>query len=57
MGFILFVEQMRTLGISSRLDQVFDSPDAVKEVLTSQFALEHSVGLLRFFVNVSLINY
>lgn len=35
-------EEMRKLGISSRLDQVFDSPDAVKEVLTSQFALEHS---------------
>ncbi|XVF06854.1 hypothetical protein REPUB_Repub06bG0087000 [Reevesia pubescens] len=35
-------EQMRELGIHSRLDQVFDAPTAVKEVLTSQFGLEHS---------------
>lgn len=55
-AFILFLVQMSTLGISSRLDQVFDAPDAVKEVLTSQFALEHSVWFLRFFVNVSLKN-
>ncbi|XP_022718609.1 structural maintenance of chromosomes protein 5 isoform X2 [Durio zibethinus] len=34
--------QMRELGIYSRLDQVFDAPTAVKEVLTSQFGLEHS---------------
>ncbi|KAK4379719.1 hypothetical protein RND71_001581 [Anisodus tanguticus] len=33
---------MRMLGIDSRLDQVFDAPDAVKEVLISQFQLEHS---------------
>ncbi|KAF5736462.1 structural maintenance of chromosomes protein 5 [Tripterygium wilfordii] len=35
-------EEMRALGISSRLDQVFDAPDAVKEVLISQFGLENS---------------
>lgn len=34
---------MRALGISARLDQVFDAPSAVKEVMTSQFGLEHSV--------------
>ncbi|KAK6232571.1 hypothetical protein SCA6_002644 [Theobroma cacao] len=35
-------KQMHELGIYSRLDQVFDAPTAVKEVLTSQFGLEHS---------------
>ncbi|XP_031264641.1 structural maintenance of chromosomes protein 5 isoform X1 [Pistacia vera] len=35
-------EEMRALGISSRLDQVFDAPNAVKEVLTSQCGLEYS---------------
>ncbi|KAL5708300.1 Structural maintenance of chromosomes protein 5 [Ranunculus cassubicifolius] len=35
-------EQMRKLGIYSRLDQVFDSANAVKEVLTSQFGLDRS---------------
>ncbi|VFR02321.1 unnamed protein product [Cuscuta campestris] len=35
-------EEMRKLGIYSRLDQVFDAPVAVKEVLISQFGLEHS---------------
>ncbi|KAL2461210.1 Structural maintenance of chromosomes protein 5 [Abeliophyllum distichum] len=35
-------EEMRKLGISSRLDQVFEAPHAVKDVLTSQFGLEHS---------------
>lgn len=34
---------MRELGIYSRLDQVFDAPFAVKEVLTSQFSLDRSV--------------
>ncbi|KAG6789486.1 hypothetical protein POTOM_005584 [Populus tomentosa] len=34
--------EMRQLGIYSRLDQVFEAPDAVKEVLISQFGLEHS---------------
>ncbi|KAJ6424716.1 hypothetical protein OIU84_025474 [Salix udensis] len=34
--------EMRELGIYSRLDQVFEAPDAVKEVLISQFGLEHS---------------
>ncbi|KAM7474353.1 hypothetical protein LguiB_021596 [Lonicera macranthoides] len=35
-------EEMRALGIYSRLDQVFDAPHAVKEVLTGQFGLESS---------------
>ncbi|TXG55854.1 hypothetical protein EZV62_017167 [Acer yangbiense] len=35
-------EEMHALGISARLDQVFDAPSAVKEVMASQFGLEHS---------------
>ncbi|MCD9560307.1 Structural maintenance of chromosomes protein 5 [Datura stramonium] len=35
-------EEMRMLGIDSRLDQVFDAPDAVKEALISQFRLDYS---------------
>ncbi|XP_024025820.1 structural maintenance of chromosomes protein 5 [Morus notabilis] len=35
-------QQMRELGISSRLDQVFDASFAVKEVLTGQCGLERS---------------
>ncbi|XP_070043138.1 structural maintenance of chromosomes protein 5 isoform X1 [Nicotiana tabacum] len=35
-------EEMRMLGIHSRLDQVFDAPDAVKEVLINQFGLDSS---------------
>ncbi|CAH8328118.1 unnamed protein product [Eruca vesicaria subsp. sativa] len=35
-------DHMRSLGIHSRLDQVFDAPYAVKEVLTSQFGLDDS---------------
>ncbi|XP_058105367.1 structural maintenance of chromosomes protein 5 isoform X2 [Magnolia sinica] len=35
-------EEMLRLGIYSRLDQVFDAPAAVKEVLISQATLEHS---------------
>ncbi|KAL5543600.1 hypothetical protein UlMin_007384 [Ulmus minor] len=35
-------EQMRALGIYSRLDQVFDAPVAVKESFTSQFRLHQS---------------
>ncbi|XP_074559308.1 structural maintenance of chromosomes protein 5 isoform X2 [Curcuma longa] len=34
--------RMRELGICNRLDQVFDAPDAVKDVLISQAGLEHS---------------
>ena len=41
-------KQMCALGIYSRLDQVFDAPHAVKEVLIGQFGLEHSVYLLPF---------
>ncbi|CAA0808920.1 Structural maintenance of chromosomes protein 5 [Striga hermonthica] len=35
-------EEMRKLGISSRLDQVFEAPHAVKKVLIGQFGLDHS---------------
>ncbi|KAL6129720.1 hypothetical protein ACLB2K_073069 [Fragaria x ananassa] len=35
-------EEMSAVGIHSRLDQVFDAPTAVKEVLTSQFGLDRS---------------
>ncbi|XP_010547291.1 PREDICTED: structural maintenance of chromosomes protein 5 [Tarenaya hassleriana] len=35
-------DEMRMLGIHSRLDQIFDAPTAVKEVLTSQFGLDDS---------------
>lgn len=35
-------EEMRCLGIYSRLDQVFDAPAAVKEVLISQSGLDNS---------------
>lgn len=35
-------EEMRMLGIYSRLDQIFEAPHAVKEVLINQFGLECS---------------
>ncbi|XP_073049488.1 structural maintenance of chromosomes protein 5 isoform X2 [Primulina eburnea] len=35
-------DEMHALGISSRLDQVFEAPCAVKEVLISQFGLDNS---------------
>ncbi|CAG7879398.1 hypothetical protein BRARA_C00699 [Brassica rapa] len=35
-------DHMRSLGLHSRLDQIFDAPSAVKEVLTSQFSLDDS---------------
>ncbi|KAA8515642.1 hypothetical protein F0562_018747 [Nyssa sinensis] len=35
-------EEMRALGIYSRLDQVFDAPNAVKEVLCGQSGLDNS---------------
>ncbi|KAI3857781.1 hypothetical protein MKW92_031818 [Papaver armeniacum] len=35
-------EEMQKLGIYSRLDRVFDGPNAVKEVLISQFGLQYS---------------
>ncbi|XP_020526897.1 structural maintenance of chromosomes protein 5 [Amborella trichopoda] len=35
-------DEMRDLGITSRLDQVFEAPEAVKEVLISQSKLDHS---------------
>lgn len=39
----IYLEQLRALGIYSRLDQVFDAPRAVKDVLINQFALDQSV--------------
>ena len=41
---------MHSIGIYSRLDQVFNAPNAVKEVLTSQFGLDRSVSSLSFLV-------
>lgn len=41
-----YLKQMKMLGIKSRLDQVFDAPAAVRDVLISQFALDHSVCVL-----------
>uniref|UniRef100_A0A7N0USJ7 Structural maintenance of chromosomes protein 5 n=1 Tax=Kalanchoe fedtschenkoi TaxID=63787 RepID=A0A7N0USJ7_KALFE len=35
-------QEVRRLGISTRLDQVFDSPTAVKDVLLNQCGLEYS---------------
>ncbi|PIA53697.1 hypothetical protein AQUCO_00900346v1 [Aquilegia coerulea] len=35
-------QQMHNLGIYTTLDQVFDAPSAVKEVLTGQFGLDYS---------------
>ncbi|KAG8391192.1 hypothetical protein BUALT_Bualt01G0162100 [Buddleja alternifolia] len=35
-------DEMRKLGISSRLDQVFEAPHAVKEILIGQFGLDNS---------------
>ncbi|XP_062174170.1 structural maintenance of chromosomes protein 5 isoform X2 [Alnus glutinosa] len=35
-------EEMHSLGLYSRIDQVFDAPNAVKDVLTGQFGLDHS---------------
>lgn len=43
--------QMSALGIHSRLDQVFDAPTAVKEVLTSQFGLDRSVCFPSFLLS------
>ena len=39
----IFLWQMKQLGIYSRLDQEFNAPDAVKEVLISQAFLDDSV--------------
>ncbi|CAO2817373.1 unnamed protein product [Amaranthus hypochondriacus] len=35
-------EEMRKIGICARLDQIFDAPAAVREVLISQSGLDHS---------------
>ncbi|KAK6119210.1 hypothetical protein DH2020_047058 [Rehmannia glutinosa] len=37
-----YIWKMRKFGISSRLDQVFEAPHAVKEVLIGQFGLDNS---------------
>ncbi|KAK3006360.1 hypothetical protein RJ639_016613 [Escallonia herrerae] len=39
---ISFCINMRAIGIYTRLDQVFDAPHAVKEILSGQFGLEYS---------------
>lgn len=44
--------QMHALGIYSRLDQVFDAPVAVKEVLIGQFGLEYSVMFYALWVPI-----
>lgn len=54
MSIFLHLLQMRELGICNRLDQVFDAPDAVKDVLISQAGLEHSVFLLCLTIVVFL---
>ncbi|CAN0917292.1 Structural maintenance of chromosomes protein 5 [Linum grandiflorum] len=41
-GHFKVSDKMRELGIYSRLDQVFDAPDAIKKVLISQFGLTSS---------------
>lgn len=41
------IKQMHLLGIYSRLDQIFDAPNAVKEVLTGQCGLDRSVCFLK----------
>lgn len=53
---------MHKLGIYSRLDQVFDAPSAVKDVLISQSGLEHSVTMptlktISFNINLCLNNF
>jgi hypothetical protein len=40
---LIFLWQMEQLGIYSRLDQVFQAPDAVKDVLIDQAILDDSV--------------
>ncbi|KAM7268547.1 hypothetical protein ACFE04_010713 [Oxalis oulophora] len=40
--FEISEQKMKALGIYSRLDQVFDAPEAVKEVLIGQFGLDQS---------------
>ena len=40
---LFFLWQMKQLGIYSRLDQVFQAPDTVKDVLISQAGLDNSV--------------
>lgn len=51
----LLLQQMRTLGIYSRLDEVFDAPTAVKQVLIGQFGLDHSVRIY-FWLLLTSIN-
>ncbi len=42
--WFFYIKQMRNIGIYSRLDQVFDAPNAVREVLTGQCGLDRSVS-------------
>lgn len=45
---------MRKLGIHARLDQIFDAPAAVKEVLISQSGLDNSVCLMPLMIDHSV---
>ncbi|MFS7986073.1 putative structural maintenance of chromosomes protein [Helianthus anomalus] len=38
---VAVINQMSSMGLYSRLDQVFDAPHAIKEVLIGQAGLEH----------------
>ncbi|KAH9304922.1 hypothetical protein KI387_009326, partial [Taxus chinensis] len=40
-------DMMHNLGITSRLDEVFEAPSVVKEVLISQAALDHSEEIVK----------
>ena len=46
--FFFDTKQMHSIGIYSWLDQVFNAPNAVKEVWTGQFGLDRSVSSLSF---------
>lgn len=47
--------QLHALGIYSRLDQVFDAPRAVKDVLVNQFGLDLSVCYQAFYITVGCL--
>lgn len=48
------LEQCKELGIYSRLDQVFDAPNAVKEVMIGQFGLQNSVCICPILYYIDL---
>ncbi|KAF3948280.1 hypothetical protein CMV_025705 [Castanea mollissima] len=49
--------EMHLIGIYSRLDQVFNAPNVVEEVLTSQFGLDRSVSSLASLFNLSFYSW